>query len=144
MTPLIKFYLDLGLQVTNVTKFIQYKAGKSLAPFASKVYRMRCEATYQNDESKATTAKLFGNSGYGKCAEDVEKHSKLKVVFEADKLDKLQRSALCTSEHSIIDEDGEEVAHEVRMLKAKITDDKPLLYGLAILQWSKILFLRLV
>ena len=142
MTPLIKFYLELGLHVTNVSKFIQFTAGKSLDPFASKVYRMRCEATHQNDESKATTAKLFGNSGYGKCAEDVEKHTKLKVVFEADKLDKLQRSALCANEHSIIDEEGDEVAHEVRMLKAKITDDKPILYGLAILQWSKLLFLR--
>ena len=66
MTPLIKFYLDLGLKVTNVSSLVQYTAGKTLGPFASKVYTMRCQATRENDESKATTAKLFGNSGYGK------------------------------------------------------------------------------
>ena len=63
MTPLVKFYLDIGLQITNITKFIQYLPGKSLHPFSEKVYNLRCQATYQNDESKSTTAKLFGNSG---------------------------------------------------------------------------------
>ena len=63
MTPLVKFYLDIGLEITNITKFIQYLPGKSLLPFSKKVYDLRCEATYKKDESKATTAKLFGNSG---------------------------------------------------------------------------------
>ena len=65
MTPLVQHYMDEGLLIRNVSQFIQYIPGKSLLPFADKVYELRCEATYEKDESKATTAKLFGNSGYG-------------------------------------------------------------------------------
>lgn len=63
MTPLLQKYMAMGLKVHNVTKFIQFVPGKALEPFAHKVYSMRCEATYEKDESKACTAKLFGNSG---------------------------------------------------------------------------------
>lgn len=142
MTPLVKFYLDLGMKCRNISQFIQFIGGESLAPFANKVYTMRCEATVEKDESKQTTAKLFGNSGYGKCAEDVERHTETKVVYDGKKLDKYQRSPLCSMDYSICDEDGEEIAHEVKMLKKKIKDNKPVLYGLCILMWSKLLFLR--
>ena len=63
MTPLLKKYMELGLKISNVTKFIQFVPGKALEPFAGKVFSMRCEATKDGDNSKATTAKLFGNSG---------------------------------------------------------------------------------
>ena len=65
MTPLVQHYMEEGLMISNVSQLIQYIPGKSLLPFADKVYELRCEATYEKDESKATTAKLFGNSGYG-------------------------------------------------------------------------------
>ena len=63
MTSLAKFYLDLGLKVTNVSQFVQYVGAKTLLPFADKVYKMRVSATYENDEAKSLTSKLFGNSG---------------------------------------------------------------------------------
>lgn len=69
MTSLVKFYMDIGLKICNITRFVQYVGGKSLLPFADKVYNLRCEATRENDDPKQLTAKLFGNSGYGKCGE---------------------------------------------------------------------------
>ena len=63
MTPLIKFYHELGMKISNITSFTQFIGGKSLLPFADKVYSMRVEATYEKDDAKATTAKLYGNSG---------------------------------------------------------------------------------
>ena len=63
MTPLLRKYIQLGMKVSNITLFVQFVPGKALEPFASKVYTMRCEATREGDNSKATTAKLFGNSG---------------------------------------------------------------------------------
>ena len=63
MTELAQFYLTLGLKISNVTKFIQYIGFKTLLPFADKVYQMRVSATYEKDEAKSMTAKLFGNSG---------------------------------------------------------------------------------
>ena len=63
MTELARFYMDLGLKITNITKFVQYVGFKTLLPFADKVYQMRVSATYEKDEAKSMTAKLFGNSG---------------------------------------------------------------------------------
>ena len=51
------------MHITNITKFLQYEAGKALNPFAEKVVNMRIEATYEKDEAKSNTAKLYGNSG---------------------------------------------------------------------------------
>ena len=62
-TPIIQFWVSRGMEISNVTKFYQYIPGKALKPFADKVYTMRCEATYERDESKGNTAKIFGNSG---------------------------------------------------------------------------------
>lgn len=58
-----QFYLQRGMHITNITKFLQYEAGKALNPFAEKVVNMRIEATYEKDEAKSNTAKLYGNSG---------------------------------------------------------------------------------
>lgn len=63
LTSLARFYIEKGMVISNITKFIQYQPGKSLLPFQQKVYNMRVEATKVNDESKATVSKLFGNSG---------------------------------------------------------------------------------
>jgi len=63
MTPLVKFYLDLGLKITNVTEVIQYSPGKGLLPFAKRVVQLRSEATDEGDHAKQLTAKLFGNAG---------------------------------------------------------------------------------
>ena len=40
MTPLVKMYLDRGLKVFNITKFIQYQAGRGLRPFVQKVVQV--------------------------------------------------------------------------------------------------------
>ena len=156
MTPLLQKYMQLGMKVSNITRFIQFQPGKALDPFAEKVYRMRCEATHEKDESKACTAKLFGNSGkslvisqstyfnkgYGKCCEMVERHTDLKVCHTEEEVTLLERSPLCRQTIEIQDEAGQEAATEVVMRKKKIKDSKPIHMGLAILQWSKFLFIE--
>ena len=84
-TPLIQFYAQKGFIIYDVKQFTQYVPGKVFAPFVKKgehdalifslsrmsylVYDMRVSATREGDEAKATTAKLFGNSSYGKTCE---------------------------------------------------------------------------
>ena len=58
MTPLLKFYMKLGLKISNVTKFIQYVPGAALEPFANKVYRMRCEATKEGGNSREVVGSI--------------------------------------------------------------------------------------
>ena len=63
MTEMVKLYLEQGIQVKNISKVMQYQAGRALAPFVEKVTSMRIAAKEEKDEPKGTTAKLMGNSG---------------------------------------------------------------------------------
>ena len=58
-----RFYLERGCRIFNVVQFIQYVPGPTFKPFAEKVVKLRVEATYDGDDAKQLTAKLFGNSG---------------------------------------------------------------------------------
>ena len=62
MTSYAKLLMDRGIEISNVTKMVQYEPGRALAPFVEKVKAMRIEATLEGDDLKATTAKLVGNS----------------------------------------------------------------------------------
>jgi len=57
-TPLLKFYMDIGLEVTNITRFIQYQPEYFSKPFMDTVTKMRIEATMDRCESKQLTAKV--------------------------------------------------------------------------------------
>ena len=141
MTPLIQFYMEKGLEVYDVKEFIQYVPGRALSPFVEKVVKMRVDATNEGDDPKQLTAKLFANSGYGKCAEDVSKHRNT-LLFGGDvDINPYKRKAWFEDYDDIETEDGD-VVRELTMRKKKITDDKPIQVGIAILQWSKLLFYR--
>ena len=97
--------------------------------------------------SSATQVSEFTKSeyyplGYGKCCEMVERHTDLKVCHTDEQVALLERSPLCKQTIEIQDEAGEESAVEVVMKKKKIKDNKPITFGLAILQWSKLLFIE--
>ena len=62
-TPLVKLYMELGLEISNVQEVVQYYPGKCFLPFANRVVQLRSEATRDGDDAKQLTAKLFGNAG---------------------------------------------------------------------------------
>ena len=64
-SPLLKFYIELGYEVRNVQMATQYLGERGIAPFIDKAVRMRIEATYEGDDTKANTAKVMVNSSYG-------------------------------------------------------------------------------
>ena len=142
MTPLAKFYLDNGIEISNVKQFIQYIPGKGLAPFVNKVTAMRIEATYENDNAKQLTAKLYGNSSYGKCAEAVDRHKNTDLKPANYDIAKMARRTMYRDHVVIQDENGDACATEITSLKKTIEDGKPVHIGVAILQWSKLLFLK--
>ena len=55
------------------------------------VVNMRTEAKKSGDEAKSLTAKLFGNSSYGKCGESVDKYRNTVITGNEEKLHKLVR-----------------------------------------------------
>lgn len=142
MTPLIQFWLRQGLQITDIKYFVQYQPGKILKPFADRVTKLRIEATFDGDEGKAQSAKLMGNSGYGKCGENVLRHHNTKVVVDQDKMVKEAQSAFTMDQNEVINDADELVAWEIKKRKRTVTDTKPIHFSNAILQNSKLLFLE--
>eukprot|EP00112_Aurelia_sp_Birch-Aquarium-sp1_P008633 Seg1956.10 transcript_id=Seg1956.10/GoldUCD/mRNA.D3Y31 product="hypothetical protein" protein_id=Seg1956.10/GoldUCD/D3Y31 len=77
----IRQLLSMGLVVSNIHLFIRYKPFPIFAPFVDKITKLRMEG--DKDRSKsiiATMAKLLGNSAFGSCITDVEKHTDVKII----------------------------------------------------------------
>ncbi len=66
LTSLAKYYMAKGIVLSNVKRFIQYVPRKCLSPFVEHVTKMRIEAELNGETTKGNTAKIYGNSGYGK------------------------------------------------------------------------------
>ena len=66
ITPLLNFYLNLGLKCTTIYCFVQYINKKCFNRFVLSVVNAR-RAADENSESRivAETEKLLGNSSYG-------------------------------------------------------------------------------
>jgi hypothetical protein len=85
--------LEIGVVVTRVYRAIEYK-GKAMFDFITEeVIKARKEATLpgpnnepptQQMKAKGTVAKLYGNSCYGKCLTNVEKHENIKIATDAE------------------------------------------------------------
>ena len=103
---------------------------------------MRTEAKKTGDEAKSLTAKLFGNSSYGKTGEAVSKYRDTYIIYDDDEFVEARRSALYKSDSAVMSEENEQVAHEVSKMKNSVVDDKPVHVAVAILQNAKLLFLR--
>ena len=102
---------------------------------------MRTEAKISGDDAKSLTAKLFGNSSYGKCGESMDKYRSTEVTNDLKKYYKLTRSPLFKSAAEIYDENDEIAGYEITSLPSSATDNKPVHVSVAILQHAKILFL---
>ena len=66
LSAVAKQYLEWGIRISNIKWFVQYESAPVLRPFADSVTTMRIDAEKLGDGTKSTTAKIFGNSGYGK------------------------------------------------------------------------------
>ena len=66
LSSVAKEYLDWGVNLSNIRWFMQYEKAEVLKPFAERVTSMRIDAEKNGDATKSTTAKIYGNSGYGK------------------------------------------------------------------------------
>ena len=87
ITPLAKWYLDQGLEITNVKQIVEYKPVECFQNFAEKVTAARRQGDRDADSSiLADSYKLLGNSAYGKTLEDLSRHKDVKYVTNSAKL----------------------------------------------------------
>ena len=116
-SPLLKWYLNHGLRVTKIHRYISYTSSRPFAWFPEEVSSARRAA--DNDKNKkqlGDTAKLKGNSFYGKMIENLEKHISTKFTRDEKLIDKIFRSPFF--------EDLEEInegVFEVRQRKRQVT-----------------------
>ena len=137
-SPLLKWYLNHGLRVTKIRRYISYTSGRPFAWFPEEVSSARRAA--DNDKNKkqlGDTAKLKGNSFYGKMIENLEKHMNTKFTKDEKLIDEIFRSPFF--------EDLEEInegVFEVRQRKRKVTITRPYQCGIAVYQLAKLRMLE--
>ena len=70
------------------------------------------------------------------------RYQKTIITSDPDKFTKYKRSARCINETELLSIHDDFCAYEIQMKRTKVTDAKPVHLGVAILQHSKLLFLR--
>ena len=137
-SPLLKWYLNHGLQVKKIHRYISYASSRPFAWFPEEVSSARRDA--DNDKNKkqlGDTAKLKGNSFYGKMIENLEKHMNTKFTKDENLIDEIIRSPYF--------DDLEEISEgvfEVRQRKKRVTITRPYQCGIAVYQLAKLRMLE--
>ena len=137
-SPLLKWYLNHGLQVTKIHRYISYTSGRPFKWFPEEVSSARRAADQdKNKRQLGDTAKLKGNSFYGKMIENLEKHMNTKFTTNEKLIDNIFRSPFF--------EDLEEInegVFEVRQRKKQVTIIRPYQCGIAVYQLAKLRMLE--
>ena len=133
-SPLLKWYLSHGLQVTKIHKYISYTSGRPFKWFPEEVSGARRAADQdKNKKQLGDTAKLKGNSFNGKKIENLEKHMNTKFTTDEKLIDEIFRSPYF--------DDLEEISEgvfEVRQRKRRVTITRPYQCGIAVYQLAKL------
>ena len=137
-SPLLKWYLNHGMQVTKIHRYISYISGRPFKWFPEEGSSARRAA--DNDKNKkqlGDTAKLKGNSFYGKMIENLEKHMNTKFTKDEKLIDEIFRSPFFEDLQEI-----NEGVFEVRQRKRKVTITRPYQCGIAVYQLAKLRMLE--
>lgn len=134
LTGLLRWYLSHGLSISRIYQVAQYSPKKPFQDFGLSVSSYRREGDVNpNKVVIAETAKLIGNSLYGKTITNKERHTSTHYTSSHDKAQTLINSQRFMSVNEI-DND----VFEFEMAKKKITLDIPIIIGFSILQYAKL------
>ena len=137
-TPVLKWYLNHGLKVTGIYKYLKYKSSRPFSWFPEDVSSAR--RTGDSDPALTQlgdTYKLKGNSFYGKMIEDLIKHIKTTFTGKEDLVDKSFRSPFFENLEQI---NG---AFEIKERKRKVNITRPCQCGIAVYQLAKLRMLEI-
>ena len=137
-SPLLKWYLNHSLKLTKIHRYISYTSSRPFAWFPEEVSSARRDADQdKNKRQLGDTAKLKGNSFYGKMIENLEKHMNTKFTKDEKLIDEIFRSPYF--------DDLEEISEgvfEVRQRKRQVTITRPYQCGIAVYQLAKLRMLE--
>ncbi|KAL9961203.1 hypothetical protein ACROYT_G030104 [Oculina patagonica] len=136
-TPLLKWYLEHGLEVTRIYQVIQYTPVPCFKPFGEAVSDARRDGDANPDKAIiADTMKLVGNSSYGKTITDQERHREVKFCEEA-KASRLINTPFFRQIDQI-----DEYTYEVQSCKKTVKLNLPVQIGFFVYQYAKLRMLQ--
>ena len=127
---ILKFYLQMGMRLKEIHHAIQFNQKSFLEPYIKFNSERRALATNSFEKD---FYKYKNNSLFGKTMEDVRKRMNYKLSTNEDQITKLISSPLFL-DRDIITED----IVGIKMMKPKVTLDKPIYIGQAVLDYSKL------
>ena len=134
-TPLLQWYLKKGLIVSKIYQTVQFKPIACFTKFGEEVMTARREGDV--DKSKkivSDSCKLIGNSAYGKCLVNKEKHTS---ITYHNLEDPLVSAKINTKQFNHIDEIADNIV-EIQCAKSKIKLDVPISVGFFVLEYAKL------
>ena len=139
-TPLLKWYLNHGLEVTKIYHVIEFKPQRCFHQFIQDVSdaRRQCDS----DQSKAIladTRKLEGNAAYGSTIMDQEKFQSIKYVQgEGETMNEANLPQFKKLTPLLVVEEYYEIEKDKRSLRMNL----PIQIGYFILQYAKLRMLE--
>ena len=129
ITPLLLYYLHLGLECTKVHQFVQYTPKKCFSSFVQfAVNARRQEDENPNSSVVAETMKLLANSSYGYQTMDRSRHTVTKYLND-EKTHSATNDKHFKRLNFITDQ-----LYVVELVKSEIEHREPIIVGFFILQ----------
>ena len=136
-TPLLRWYLDHGLEVLHVYQIIEYDPIPCFRRFGDAVSTARREGDVRRDKTIiADTTKLLGNSGYVKTITNVDRHRN--VSYYTEKAAPLMVNDKQFRQLDIVVDD----AYDIEMNKKMVKYTLPVHVGFFVLQYAKMRVLQ--
>ena len=136
-TPLLRWYLDHGLEVLHVYQVVEYDPVPCFRRFGDAVSKARREGDVHRDRTIiADTMKLLGNSGYGKTITNVDRHRDVRYCTE-------KAASLLVNDKRfrqldmVVDD-----AYEIELNKKTVKYTLPVHVGFFVLQYAKLRMLQ--
>ena len=135
-TELLKWYLEHGLIVSNITYAVRYIRKAPFQEFAEQVSRERRAGDANPDHKvRGEMMKLNGNSSYGKCITNFLKHETVKIVTEDNYNKNIRRN-------NYIGHQDLNQGFEFRFKKTSFKQSLPIHIGFQVYQLAKLRMLE--
>ena len=137
ITPLLRWYIDHGLEVSQVHQVIEYKPSNSFTEFGQTVTEARIQGDSDpNTKDISDSYKGIGNASYGKSATNLLRHNEIKYVRPHDSGHHINSPLF--RKLTTLHEDLE----EIELAKKKVVWDLPLSIATFVYQLSKLRLLQ--
>ena len=133
ITPLLLFYLELGLVYKKIYRFVEYTPVECFNNFVHSAVNARREGDPNPNSSVVVeTMKLLANSSYGYQFVDRSRHTVTKNLN-----DEKTHGAISTKFFKRLDHINDQL-YEVELAKAEIEQKELIIVGFFILQYAKL------